>query len=349
MNLRAALPATNPGELRMPYPTAVIRSLQRLALALGFAATSAVTAAAATWPLPPAGDDIIGEIAWTNARSEDTLVDLARTFRQGYDAMRAANPTVDAWLPKEGTPVLLPNRHLLPPGPREGIVINAAEMRLYYYPPRGKQPPGATQTGIVQTYPVAIGRGDWSTPLVQTRVTSKVTDPAWYPPESIRQEHAAQGDPLPRIVPAGPENPLGKYALRLSIPSYLIHGTNKQYGIGMQVTHGCIRMYPEDIEALYKQVPVNTPVRIISQRFKAGWHQGALHIEVHAPLEQYSAEQRADRQPLLDVIAAATRDAPDYPVDWLAVEVAVAEASGLPVAVGPMWQPAVIAGQEPLR
>jgi L,D-transpeptidase ErfK/SrfK len=305
-----------------------------LVLTLGRVADSE----ARSWPLPPPGDDIIGEIAWTNARSEDTLADLARTFRQGYEALRAANPTVDAWLPKEGTPVLLPNRHILPPGPREGIVINVAEMRLYYFPPVGK-----SQSGVVQTYPVAIGRGDWRTPLVQTRVTGKVTDPVWYPPESIRMEHAADGRPLPRVVPAGPDNPLGKYALRLSIPSYLIHGTNKQYGIGMQVTHGCIRMYPEDIEALYKQVPVNTPVRIISQRFKAGWHQGVLHIEVHAPLEQYSAEQRADRQPLLDAIAAATRERPDYPVDWLAVDVAVAEASGLPVAVGPVWQPAVIA------
>ncbi len=315
--------------------------LRRLALALSLTAAGHV--AAATWPLPPAGDDLIGELAWTSARSEDTLVDMARAFRYGYQEIRAANPTVDAWLPKAGTPVLLPGLRILPPGPRQGIVVNAAEMRLYYYPPTARG-----QSASVETFPVAIGRGDWNTPLVTTKVTSKVTDPVWYPPESIRREHAAQGDPLPKVVPAGADNPLGKYALRLSIPSYLIHGTNKQYGIGMQVTHGCIRMYPEDIEALYRQVPVNTPVRIISQRFKAGWHRGVLHVEVHAPLEHTTPEQRTDRQPLIDAVTEATRSRPDYPVDWQAVEVAVVEASGVPVPVGPVWQPPVIAEQEPL-
>lgn len=316
------------------------RPLHGVALVLSLAAAEA---GAATWPLPPAGDDLIGEPAWTNARAEDTLVDLARSFRYGYLEIRAANPTVDAWLPKAGTPVLLPGRRILPPGPRQGVVINAAEMRLYYYPPKGK-----AQSGVVETFPVAIGRGDWNTPLVTTKVTSKVKDPVWYPPESIRKEHAAQGDPLPKVVAAGDDNPLGRYALRLSIPSYLIHGTNKQYGVGMQVTHGCIRMYPEDIEALYKQVPVNTPVRIISQRFKAGWHQGVLHVEVHAPLEHATEEQRTDLAPLEAAIAEATRDRPDYPIDWQAVEVAVAEASGVPVPVGPLYLPSTIAEQAPV-
>ncbi len=316
--------------------------LRQLALALGVAASAA--ASAATWPLPPPDNDLVGEQAWTTARAEDTLVDLARSFRYGYQEIRAANPTVDAWLPKAGTPVLLPGRRILPPGPRQGIVINAAEMRLYYYPPQstGRQP-----SGVVETFPVAIGRGDWNTPLVTAKVTGKVTDPVWYPPESIRKEHAAQGDPLPKVVAAGADNPLGKYALRLSIPSYLIHGTNKQYGVGMQVTHGCIRLYPEDIEALYKQVPVNTPVRIISQRFKAGWHHGVLHVEVHTPLEHWTAEQRADLQPLVDAVADATRERPDYAVDWQAVEVAVAEASGLPVPVGPVYTAPVMAEQIP--
>jgi L,D-transpeptidase ErfK/SrfK len=320
-----------------PYPP------HRPAALLGaaaFAAALATPAAAATWPLPPAGEDLVGEMETVLATPDDTLVEIAARYRYGYDNLRAANPSVDAWLPREGSQVVLPGRHILPAAPRQGIVVNTAEMRIYYFPPgQGGRPE------VVETFPVAIGRGDWNTPLVTTRITSKVANPAWYPPESIRREHAAQGDPLPRVVPAGPDNPLGKYALRLSIPSYLIHGTNKLYGIGMQVTHGCIRMYPEDIEALYKQVPVNTPVHIVNQRFKAGWHQGVLYVEVHTPLEETPEHERASKQALIDAIAAATRDRPDYPVDWMAVQVAAAEARGMPVPAGPILASPAIAEQ----
>lgn len=315
------------------------RLLCRTARLLGAALLAASGAAgAATWPLPPAGENLIGELQVIAANEDDTLVDIARQYRYGYDNLRAANPSVDAWLPRNGSLVTLPGRHILPDAPRTGIVVNSPEMRLYYFlPAKGGEP------ARVKTFPVAIGRGEWNTPVVNTRVTGKVVDPAWYPPESIRREHAADGRPLPRVVPAGPDNPLGKYAMRLSIPSYLIHGTNKQYGIGMQVTHGCIRLYPEDIEALFRQVPVNTPVRIVNQRFKAGWHQGTLYLEVHAPLEETPEAERHNRQPLLDAIAAATRDHPDYPVDWPAVQAAAAEARGIPVPIGPILIPAALA------
>jgi L,D-transpeptidase ErfK/SrfK len=287
--------------------------------------------------LPAPGDDLVGEIRTVAAFDDDTLVDIARRNGLGYDEIRAANPAVDAWMPRADTQVTIPGRHLLPRAPREGIVINVAEMRLYYF---GKAKGG--QPATVETFPVSIGRGDWSTPLVTTHVSRKVTDPVWHPPKSIREEHAADGDPLPEVVRAGPDNPLGKYALHMRLPSYLIHGTNKQYGIGMQVTHGCIRMYPEDIERLYQQVPVGTPVRIINQPYKAGWHQGALYLEVHPLLEGVPVNELSDRTPLIEALVEATRLRPDYPIDWHKAREVALEASGMPAQVGPVLPQAAI-------
>jgi L,D-transpeptidase ErfK/SrfK len=159
-------------------------------------------------------------------------------------------------------------------------VLNLAEYRMYYFPT-----PKADEVAIVMTYPMSIGRMDWETPLGRTTVISKVRNPSWYPPESIRAEHAADGRPLPRIVPAGPDNPLGEYAMRLGLPGYLIHGTNRPAGVGMRVTHGCIRMFPEDIGFLFGQVEVNTRVRIINEPVKMGWDNDELVVEVHRTLE----------------------------------------------------------------
>ena len=135
------------------------------------------------------------------------------------------------------------------------------------------------------TFPVGIGRMDWSTPLGVTRVKIKIADPAWYPPASIRDEHTSDGNPLPDKIAPGPDNPLGQYALQLALPGYLIHGTNRPYGVGMRVSHGCVRLYPEDISRLFDAVSVGTPVRIINQPYKAGWYHGVLYFEAHPPLE----------------------------------------------------------------
>jgi L,D-transpeptidase ErfK/SrfK len=202
--------------------------------------------------------------------------------------MERANPNVDRWLPGEGTQVVVPSHYILPRAPRQGLVLNLPEMRMYYFPPKK---PG--QPAQVQTYPIGIGRMDWATPLGVAKITGKVKDPTWTPPESIRREHAAKGDPLPAVVPAGPDNPLGRYAMRLSIPGYLIHSTNKPLGVGMRVSHGCIRMLPDDIERLFPQLPVGTPVNIVNQPVKAGWHGGKLYIEVHPPLEEYPNDRGA--------------------------------------------------------
>ncbi len=287
---------------------------------------------AATFELPPADEAVIGESRKTTTRYEDTLIDLARRYSLGYNEIRGANPDVDPWLPGEGTEVVLPMRFILPDAPREGIVINVAEMRLYYYPlaRAGEQPQ-------VVTYPVSIGRGEWATPLVTTKLTGKVKDPTWYPPESVRKEHAADGDPLPEVVPPGPENPLGEYALRLGLPSYLIHGTNKPFGIGMQVTHGCIRLYPEDIKSLFEAVPIGTTVRIVNQPYKAGWHGDELYLEVHAPLSlgEGKAKPSAPNNltPVVAQVVAATQGREDYPVDWDKVRAVVNGQAGIPISV----------------
>ena len=288
-------------------------------------------AQAQVFPLPSPGDDVIGSVQYTTATQADTLLDIARRYDLGYEEIRHANPSVDTWLPGAGTRVVLPTRFLLPTdAPREGIVVNVAEMRVYYYP---KPKPG--QTAVVETFPISIGRGNWSTPVVTTRVTAKITDPAWYPPASIRAEHASEGDPLPTRVAPGDGNPLGRFALRLGLPSYLIHGTNKDFGIGMQVTHGCIRLYPEDIERLFHNVPVGTPVRIINEPYKAGWEDGVLYLEVHAPLEGTPLDVRQNKTPMVQALLRATYYRPRYPIDWREVQVVEWEQSGLPTAVGP--------------
>jgi L,D-transpeptidase ErfK/SrfK len=233
------------------------------------------------YDLPPAGNDVVGALSIVKARADDTLIEIARRHGLGYEDIVRANPDVDIWLPAEGTEVVLPTRYVLPPGERRGLILNLAEYRLYYFPE-----PQADEPAVVMTYPMSIGRMDWETPLGRTSVVAKATNPSWYPPESVRAEHAADGDPLPRIVPPGPDNPLGKHAMRLGLPGYLIHGTNRPAGVGMRVTHGCIRLFPEDIGFLFGKISINTPVRIINEPVKIGWDGDDLVVEVHRTLEE---------------------------------------------------------------
>jgi L,D-transpeptidase ErfK/SrfK len=298
-----------------------------VALALALLAGAA---AGATLPLPAEGD-IVGSDAEVAATREDTLIDLARHHGLGYEEIVNANPGVDPWLPGEGTIVRLPLRRLLPDAPREGIVVNLPEHRLYYFPPAK-----AGEPRVVVTYAVSVGKMDWSTPLGLTRIAAKIKDPQWYPPESVRAEHAAHGDMLPKVVPAGPDNPLGQFAMRLAIPggSYLIHGTNKPASVGMGDTHGCMRLYPENIEELFKMVPVDTPVRLVNQPHKVGWSDGRLYVEVHPPLETTSsAVVDPDRNSLARLVANAVRQRPAGPVIWARAETAFEQADGIPVAV----------------
>jgi len=210
----------------------------------------------------------------------DTLSDFARAYGLGYDELVAANPDIDPWLPGENTPVLLPTQFVLPDVPREGIVLNLASKRLFYFPQVAEGQPA-----IVLTFPIGVGRVGWETPLGLTTVTAKAKDPHWYVPLSVRQEHAELGDPLPSVIPPGPENPLGHRVLKLDMPGYLIHGTNQPYGVGMRVSHGCVRLYPENIEYLYELVDIGETVIIINEPFLMGQHDGEIYFESHTPLE----------------------------------------------------------------
>ncbi len=301
--------------------------------------------------LPPAGNDVVGAVTVIRARQDDTLVDIARRHGLGYEEIIRANPEVDSWLPGEGTEVVLPTRYVLPPGPRSGVILNLAEYRIYYYPE-----PAGDELGVVMTYPISIGRMDWETPLGRTRIISKVRNPAWYPPASVRAEHAAAGDPLPRIVPPGPKNPLGAYAMRLGIPGYLIHSTNRPAGVGMRVSHGCIRMLPEDIGFLFEKVDVNTPVRIINEPIKLGWDGDQLILEVHQALEvatpvstepaESPAAEQADEQPAEDAVVVkdsmtllteqfvAATGSRQAELDWETAAMLLQHSSGIPTPVG---------------
>nr|MBS0020798.1 L,D-transpeptidase family protein [Gammaproteobacteria bacterium] len=285
-------------------------------------------ARAATFPLPSPSTQLIGEVTYVTARYEDTLLDIARRHGLGYQELVLANPTIDPWLPGEGTQVLLPTRYLLPATPREGIVINRAEMRLYYYPK-----PRSGAVAEVITHPVGIGRVEWETPLAVTSVSAKVVDPTWYPPASIRAEHAQAEDPLPSAVPPGPDNPLGRFAMSLGLAGYLIHGSNKAYGVGMRVSHGCIRLYPEDIEALFASVPIGTPVRIINQPFKTGWADNVLYLEVHPPGADTKQPAIQDLTSLVRILVTATQDQPQYAVHWRRAEEIALKHTGIPQAI----------------
>jgi L,D-transpeptidase ErfK/SrfK len=276
--------------------------------------------------LPPIDTDLIGQIRIVKAEHQDTLLDIARRLDVGQNEIELANPEVDRWLPGDGTEVVAPTRFILPATARTGIVLNVPEMRLYYYPPIK---PGDIAT--VQTYPVSVGRMDWATPVGAARIAAKTRDPSWRPPESIRKEAEERGEPLPEIILPGPDNPLGKYAMRLSLPGYLIHSTNKPYGVGMRVTHGCLRMYPEDIEILFPSVTVGTPVEIVKQPVKLGWFMDTLYAEIHPPLEE-----EADGPPLLEVtmdLIAKAWDKRSFILDGSALQRAVKEQRGIPVPI----------------
>jgi L,D-transpeptidase ErfK/SrfK len=255
--------------------------------------------------LPADGSSVIGADTAITSHREDTLLDIARHHSLGYDEIIRANPGVDMWLPGEGRQILLPGRRILPPGPHEGVVVNLAEHRLYYFPkPKGKQ------KRVVLTYPVSIGKMGRNTPLGQTYVTAKIEHPSWYPPASIRKEHAESGDPLPPVVGPGPDNPLGDFKIRLALGdgTYEIHGTNNPTAVGLAITHGCVRMYPEDVAALFPLLPVGAPVRFINVPVKVAWIDGELLLEAHPPVDAQGQTFEPDIEQFSDLLRAAVGD-----------------------------------------
>lgn len=288
------------------------------------AVVAAASANALEFPLPPPGEDVVGEVQVIKAKYEDTFADLGVANDLGYLEMVAANPGVDPWLPGAGTEIILPTRHILPPGPREGIVINLAEYRLYYYP-KGQN--------VVYTYPLGIGREGWSSPVSNAKITAKTPNPGWTPPQSIRDEHAADGDPLPAYVPPGPDNPLGPYKMALSIPGYLIHGSNKKFGIGMRVSHGCFRMLNANVLALAAMVSVGTPVRIVNQPYKFGRSNGKVYLEAHAPLDDHGDASVVDKHTAVINALLQNEQFANLRLDWEMLREVVAAEDGLPVEI----------------
>jgi len=270
---------------------------------------------------------VIGEVQVIEADPRETLVDMARRFGLGYDELKAANPDVDLWVPKKGQKIVLPTRYVLPDYPREGVIVNLAEMRLYYFPNE------ATGEKVVFTYPIGIGREGWNTPTGLTKIVQKTENPSWTVPESILAEHKASGDPIPKVFPPGPDNPLGAHAMRLGIPGYLIHGTNKPSGVGMRVSHGCIRMYPEDIAHVFELTDKGTQVAIIDEPYKVGYDKQQMFLEVHLPIEKDLSKPVNDLSSIVKGLVSMT-GAPVSEELWARSNKIIKENSGLPEVLG---------------
>lgn len=299
------------------------RSILSILLAFATSAAYALTLSAPDRP----GDSIVGsppyEVKYVAAKYEDTLIDIAVEHHLGQDEIVLANQNVDRWLPGAGTPVRIPTSFILPNAPRQGIVVNLPEMRIYYYP----------NPSQVVTYAIGIGReNNWKTPLVKTRIATKMENPSWTPPPSIIAEHLADGDVLEPYYPPGPDNPLGLFAFRLGIPGYLIHSTQKTNGIGMRVSHGCMRMYPEDIEKFFPMVKTGTTVNIVNQPIKAGWYHDTLYMEVYPQMEETPATFEQRLHAALNLIEQANGG--QMPViKGSILKLALEKPTGLPIAI----------------
>lgn len=268
--------------------------------------------------------DLVGTVAVHQAVAGETLVEIARRYDLGFVELVAANPDVDPWLP-DGQRIVLPTAHILPDGPRDGILINLADQRLYYFPP---------WPGPVQTHPISIGTDHNQTPVGTTSVIGKRENPTWIPPESVRAERPN----LPSVIPPGPTNPLGAFSLDLGLPGYRIHGTPSPYSIGRRATHGCVRLYPEDVAALFPQIPPGLTVTMTDQPVKLGWFGGELFLEVHpsqAQADELELRQPVTPAPIADLTARVEDAAGAHVnrIDWDSVARAGRQRSGTPVRI----------------
>lgn len=303
------------------------RALPLLAMLVGtFLTTHSITAGAAEYPLPPDNSRLIGEnTTYVVPNDGKPLEDVAAKYQIGLIAMLEANPGTDPYLPKAGTVLTIPSQMLLPDTKREGIVVNLAEMRLYYYP-KGEDK--------VIVYPIGIGQLGRNTPEMVTSVSQKIPNPTWTPTANIRKAYLKDGITLPGMVPAGPDNPMGLFAMRLSAGTgqYLIHGTNANFGIGMRVSSGCIRLRPDDIEALFNSVPKGTRVQIVNQPIKFDVEpDGKRYIEVHQPLS-HTEKDDPQTKPIL-LTAAMKKFIKSDDTNAEIVKEAIRRRSGMPVVV----------------
>lgn len=306
------------------------RTLKCIAFATCLAGGSLgwITAAGATeYALPAENSRLIGEnITATVAPDGGSLEAIAATHKIGLLAMLEANPGTDPYLPQAGAVLTIPTQMLLPDTPRKGIVINLAELRLYYYPKNENK---------VIVYPIGIGQLGRNTPVMTTSIIQKITNPTWTPTPNIRKRYLAeQGITLPAVVPAGPDNPMGLFALRMAAGkgTYLIHGTNANFGIGMRVSSGCIRLRPDDIQTLFNTVPMGTRVQVVNDAVKVSIEpDGKRYIEVHQPL---SRNDRDDPQTMRITYSAKVRKVlVDPATDRVVADEAIVRRSGMPVLI----------------
>jgi len=282
-----------------------------------------VNAYAATFALPSNGDAVVGKTQWTQSRAGDNFSKLGRRYDVGYFELVEANPGIDPSLPKTNTLVVIPSKFIIPNVPRKGVVLNLAELRVYYFP---------SGENKVMTFPVGVGREGWDTPLGVTTITAKVVNPTWIPTENIRKWHLETlGNTLPAKVLPGPDNPMGGYALHLGFPTIRMHGTNDPTGIGRRSSSGCIRIWPEDVEELFSHVKVGTPVRVMNDPNKAGWLNNRLYLESHVPLEEKGGYN--DLAPMRYDIHAVTAGR-SVNIDWNAAERIARQQNGIAQVVG---------------
>ncbi len=278
-------------------------------------------ASALTFVLPHNGN-IIGNVQYATVQYGDSLSTIGRRYDMGGYEMMEANPGVDYTNPNRGTRLVIPSRFILPDTQRKGIVINLAEMRLYYYHNDGVH---------VSTYPVGVGQEGWNTPLGATTVTRKREHPTWVVPDSILANHAEHGQPIEKVWPAGPNNPLGDHAITTGFKSIVIHGSPYPKGVGVRSSHGCIRMLNEDVAQLFKMVQVGTPVQIIHQPTKIGRMDNQLFLEAHVPLSKSS--YYSDYSSTGELLHKLTKGA-KYNVQWKDIERIQNKANGLPHPIG---------------
>ncbi|MCG9663183.1 L,D-transpeptidase family protein [Vibrio mediterranei] len=282
---------------------------------------------AATYNLPTDGSNMVGTLQYHSVVAGETMSDIAKQYDVGFLSLMAANKGVDPFLPKEGYVLTIPSQAILPHVDYKGIVINLAELRLYYFEP---------DKNLVHIFPVGIGRIGQDTPEMTTKISQLREAPTWTPPTSIRKEYLAKGVELPKVVPAGPENPLGDYAMRLAYGtgSYLIHGTNKDFGIGLRVSAGCIRMDPKDIDWLFHQAKVGMQVRIIDEPIKIALEPDrSVFIEAHEPLTRSDGTKKE-----MDIPQELTWWLDEYGINDRIARAAVLAQNGVPIEVVPAME-----------
>lgn len=278
---------------------------------------------ATAYQLPPENQSVIGQIQYSSVVAGDTISGVAQRFDLGFNAVENANPQMERGF-REGMTLQIPTKHLLPSLARRGIVINLPEMRMYYYP---------EGTGQVYTYPIGIGKLGKTIPILNTKITKKVENPTWVPPDDIREFNLEQGIVLPKIMPPGPDNPLGPYAIYMQLPTYLIHSTIFPQSVGKRASFGCIRMYETDIKDFFPSIVSGIPVAIINSPVKVGWQDDRLYMEAYEPLEEHSEAFDATLPGMVSIVDNVS-SGQEALIDWQLVSYIDRERDGIPHEIG---------------